>query len=78
MLIAIYRINPEIGYCQSMNFLAGLLLLFASEESTFWLLSTIVEEVLPPDYYTPSMTGIRVLKYLFFLFFFPALLQRHL
>jgi len=46
-----------------MNFLAGLLLLFASEESTFWLLSTIVEEILPPDYYTPLMTGIRVLTF---------------
>lgn len=34
--------NPQIGYCQSMNFIAGLFLLFLDEESTFWLLATLV------------------------------------
>jgi hypothetical protein len=34
--------NPQIGYCQSMNFIAGLYLLFLDEESAFWLLATLV------------------------------------
>lgn len=34
--------NPQIGYCQSMNFIAGLFLLFLDEESAFWLLATLV------------------------------------
>ncbi|KAI4240160.1 MAG: hypothetical protein L6R40_005293 [Gallowayella cf. fulva] len=42
---AIYR--PQIGYCQSLNFLAGLLLLFLSEEKAFWMLHVITTEHLP-------------------------------
>jgi hypothetical protein len=34
--------NPHIGYCQSMNFIAALFLLFLDEESAFWLLATLV------------------------------------
>lgn len=42
---AIYR--PQIGYCQSLNFLAGLLLLFLPEEKTFWMLHIITTDHLP-------------------------------
>ncbi|KAI4143433.1 MAG: hypothetical protein L6R39_004566 [Caloplaca ligustica] len=42
---AIY--HPQIGYCQSLNFLAGLLLLFLSEERTFWMLNIITADYLP-------------------------------
>ena len=49
---------PHIGYCQSLNFLAGFLLLFFDEESAFWLMTTIVNVVLPPDYFTDSMIGL--------------------
>lgn len=42
---AIY--NPKIGYCQSLNFLAGLLLLFMCEERAFWMLDLITKEYLP-------------------------------
>ncbi|KAH6678783.1 GTPase-activating protein gyp3 [Plectosphaerella plurivora] len=43
---AIY--NPRIGYCQSLNFLAGLLLLFLeTEEQAFWLLNVITRVYLP-------------------------------
>jgi len=37
--------NPQIGYCQSMNFIAALFLLFLDEERTFWLLATLVRGV---------------------------------
>lgn len=40
--------NPRIGYCQSLNFLAGLLLLFVeTEEQCFWLLNVITIVYLP-------------------------------
>jgi hypothetical protein len=39
--------NPRIGYCQSLNFLAGLLLLFMDEEKSFWLLNIITRDYLP-------------------------------
>lgn len=41
--------NPNIGYCQSLNFIAGLLLLFLDEdeEKTFVLLNVITTDYLP-------------------------------
>ena len=38
---------PKIGYCQSLNFIAGLLLLFLPEEKAFWMLHIITTEYLP-------------------------------
>lgn len=40
--------SPQIGYCQSLNFIAGLLLLFVdTEEQCFWLLNVITRIYLP-------------------------------
>ena len=39
--------HPRIGYCQSLNFLAGLLLLFLPEEKAFWMLHIITTVYLP-------------------------------
>ncbi|MCJ1307467.1 hypothetical protein MMC25_001113 [Agyrium rufum] len=39
--------HPRIGYCQSLNFIAGLLLLFLPEEKAFWMLHIITTEYLP-------------------------------
>ncbi|SCU80796.1 LAFA_0C01200g1_1 [Lachancea sp. 'fantastica'] len=47
VLLAFSDYNPKIGYCQSMNFLAGLLLLFLDEERTFWMLVIITSRYLP-------------------------------
>lgn len=38
---------PRIGYCQSLNFIAGLLLLFLPEEKAFWMLHIITTDYLP-------------------------------
>lgn len=52
--------NPRIGYCQSLNFLAGLLLLFsANEEQAFWLLNIITRVYLPGTHET-SLEGANV------------------
>ncbi len=47
--------NPAVGYCQSMNIIAALLLLFVSEEEAFHMLIALVERV--PDYYVKEMIG---------------------
>ncbi|KAF5022901.1 hypothetical protein F66182_5061 [Fusarium sp. NRRL 66182] len=48
VLTAFAVYNPRIGYCQSLNFLAGLLLLFVdTEEQCFWLLNVITRIYLP-------------------------------
>ena len=38
VLLAYARYNPKVGYCQGLNFLAGLLLLLMPEESAFYVL----------------------------------------
>lgn len=39
--------NTKVGYTQSLNFIAGLLLLFLPEEKAFWMLHVITTEFLP-------------------------------
>lgn len=51
--------NPKIGYCQSMNFLAGILLLHMPEEHAFWTLDVILTDYLPHDLYDPTMNGLK-------------------
>eukprot|EP00164_Ancoracysta_twista_P005342 GFYU01007305.1.p1 GENE.GFYU01007305.1~~GFYU01007305.1.p1 ORF type:complete len:424 (-),score=137.17 GFYU01007305.1:143-1414(-) len=51
--------NPDIGYCQAMNFITGMLLLFMDEEEAFWMLSTIVELILPGGYFTQTMSAMQ-------------------
>lgn len=52
--------NPETGYCQSMNYICALLLFHMSEEQAFWVMAALIEDILPANYYTPSLLGGRV------------------
>ncbi|KAK9806629.1 hypothetical protein WJX73_002174 [Symbiochloris irregularis] len=47
ILLAYSLHNPDVGYCQGMNFVAGALLLFMAEEDAFWCLAIIAEDLLP-------------------------------
>lgn len=63
LLQAFAVFNPRIGYCQGLNFIAGMMLVFMQEEDAFWLLVTVVERLLPDDYFTRSMVGTYVDQY---------------
>lgn len=60
VLLAYARRNKEVGYCQGMNLIAAnLLLMTPSAEDAFWILASIVENILPPGYYDHSLIASR-------------------
>ena len=59
VLIAFSLYNPNIGYCQSMNFLVGLLLLFMDEEKSFWILVIITTRYLP-GVHSITLEGVNI------------------
>ncbi|KAL4960830.1 TBC domain-containing protein [Aspergillus stella-maris] len=60
VLLAYSRRNPEVGYCQGMNLIAGsLLLITPTAEDTFWLLTSMIEVILPKHYYDHGLLASR-------------------
>lgn len=41
-------IDPEVGYCQGMGFIAGLLLTYMPEETAFYCFGALMQHVLGP------------------------------
>ncbi|XP_050546221.1 small G protein signaling modulator 3 homolog isoform X2 [Daktulosphaira vitifoliae] len=50
---------PDIGYCQGTSMIVASLLLILEEEESFWMMCTIVEDLLPAMYYTTSLIGVK-------------------
>jgi hypothetical protein len=49
--------NKGVGYCQGLNRLAAIGLLYLGEMDAFWFLVSCVEHLQPSEYYTPSLLG---------------------
>ncbi|KAL1914797.1 uncharacterized protein VTP21DRAFT_7889 [Calcarisporiella thermophila] len=58
VLLAFSVYVPSIGYCQSLNYIAGLFLIFMGEEEAFWMLVTTIVDYLPPRMYDVTMDGV--------------------
>jgi len=60
VLLAYSRRNREVGYCQGMNLItASLLLIMPTAEDTFWVLTSMIEDIFPQHYYDKSLLASR-------------------
>lgn len=69
----------QVGYVQGMGFIAGLLLLYMSEEDTFWTLVALMKGAVHPAMERLYQAGLPLLQQ--YLFQFEHLVQeevRHL
>jgi len=60
VLIAYAIRNRKVEYCQSMNYICALLLLFTKEEDAFWLFCYIIEDICCVDkqfYHSKALEG---------------------
>lgn len=60
VLLAFSWRNPDVGYCQGLNRLAAIALLYLEQEEAFWCLVAITECFMTPDYYTKNLIGSQV------------------
>ncbi|KAG8201950.1 hypothetical protein JTE90_027425 [Oedothorax gibbosus] len=55
VLLAYSRHDPVVGYCQGLNRLAAIALLFMDEEDAFWCMVAIIKFIMPDGYYTRTL-----------------------
>ncbi|RWS26823.1 uncharacterized protein B4U80_01663 [Leptotrombidium deliense] len=60
------HVNPIIGYCQAMNFIAAMLLVVfdGNEIHSLMGLICIIDHYFPPQYYDQQLTGARADQFL--------------
>ena len=49
--------HPDVGYCQGMGMIAATLLLVCEEEDVFWMMSAVMEDLLPASYFSSNLWG---------------------
>ena len=49
--------SKSVEYCQGLNRIAAVALLYLKEDEAFWFLVAVVEFLQPEDYYTPTLLG---------------------
>uniref|UniRef100_A0AC35FTC2 TBC1 domain family member 2B n=1 Tax=Panagrolaimus sp. PS1159 TaxID=55785 RepID=A0AC35FTC2_9BILA len=49
--------NKSVEYCQGLNRIAAVALLYLKEDDAFWFLVAVVEYLQPPEYYTSTLKG---------------------
>jgi len=60
VLRAYAQYNPDIGYCQGLNYIVGMLLLQTKNEcDSFWLLVELMDKYVP-NFYSGKMLALRV------------------
>ncbi|KAK5965142.1 Small G protein signaling modulator 3 protein, partial [Trichostrongylus colubriformis] len=59
VLKAVAFIYPDLGFCEGMGVIVAVLLLFCSEETTFWMMTALIEDILPPNYYSQTLLGVQ-------------------
>lgn len=64
--------DPELGYCQAMNIVTSVLLIYAGKVQAFWLLRYLCERAIP-GYYSYNMWGSILDQHVF-----EILVKRHL
>ncbi|TRY65366.1 hypothetical protein DNTS_013771, partial [Danionella cerebrum] len=74
---------PDIGYCQGTGMVVSSLLLFLEEEDALWMMCALIEDLLPPSYFSSTLLGVqtdqRVLRQLIVQYLprLDQLLQEH-
>ena len=58
ILYSYFIYDPQLGYTQGMNLLAGALLIHAEENVAFWLFVTLIEDYEVRDVFSDSMRGV--------------------
>uniref|UniRef100_A0A0N5C9I4 RUN and TBC1 domain-containing protein 3 n=1 Tax=Strongyloides papillosus TaxID=174720 RepID=A0A0N5C9I4_STREA len=60
ILKSIAFLYPDLGYCQGIGMVVGNILLVCPEEYTFWIMASIIEDILPTNYYSHSLVDLQI------------------
>ncbi|XP_067353203.1 TBC1 domain family member 1 isoform X2 [Channa argus] len=63
LLKAYSLLDPEVGYCQGLSFIAGVLLLHMGEEDAFYMLKFLMYDVGLRKQYRPDMIILQIQMY---------------
>lgn len=59
ILRALAWLYTDIGYCQGTGVIVASLLLIMEEEDAFWIMTAIIEDLLPSSYYSSTLIGVQ-------------------